>query len=162
MGKKGGGKKGKGKGKKGPVDWGAQPRETYVDLELRNSCWQSMRFTKRLPTSTKLSEVVQLIVDRHEVTHTDPSRDPLGALSLYLGEEVDPDTVIRPEEYGLSLKDIKVAGGSINDHVVSVITYDYGRHRTGEVGTLPPSKNYGVSHLPRDVLFAPLRQYGPA
>ena len=53
--KKGGGKKGGGKkGKKGPVDWGAQQMERYVEVEVRNSAWQSLRFTQMLPTSTKL------------------------------------------------------------------------------------------------------------
>jgi uncharacterized protein YcgL (UPF0745 family) len=54
------GKKGKGKGKKGPEDWGARDVEKYVTVEIRNSVWQSMRFTQLLGTSTKLSHLVQV------------------------------------------------------------------------------------------------------
>ena len=56
MGKKG---KGKGKGKK-VEDWGARDVEKYVTVEIRNSVWQSMRFTQLLGTSTKLSHLVQV------------------------------------------------------------------------------------------------------
>ena len=56
MPKKGGKKGGKGgkKGKKGPVDWGTLEVERYVEVEVRSSVWQTMRFVQRLPTSTKI------------------------------------------------------------------------------------------------------------
>ena len=158
MGKKGGKKGGGKKGKKGPIDWGAQPRETYVDLEVRNSTWQSMRFTQRMPTSSKIEAVVQLIVDKHRVAG-------MHGLQLYLGEELDEASLLRPEEYGLSLKDVKCAGGSINDHVLQVLTYDYAPHQSSEQrggGGQPPGQSYGLSQLPRDVVFPPLRQWGAA
>ena len=111
MGKKG---KGKGKkGKKGPEDWGKLEIEKYVLLEVRNSVWQSMRFTTRLPTSTKIKAVVALIMDRHRVASAQ-------GMSLYLGEQVDETALLRPEEYGLALKDVKVPGGSINDYSIQV------------------------------------------
>ena len=53
MAKKGKGGKGK-KGKKGPVDWAAQQTTRYVEVEVRNSVWQTLRFTQRMPTSTKI------------------------------------------------------------------------------------------------------------
>ena len=54
MPKKGGGKKGGKKGKKGPEDWGTKEMTKYVEVEVRNSVWKSLRFTQRLPTSTKI------------------------------------------------------------------------------------------------------------
>ena len=67
--------------------------------------------------------------------------------------------MLRPEEYGLSLADVKCPGGSINDHVLQVLTYEYAPHRTADnPATIPPSRSYGIMHVPRDVLLAPLRQ----
>ena len=59
MPKKGGGKKGGKKGKKGPEDWGARQVEKYVTVEVRNSIWQSMRFTERLPMSAPVVRFVR-------------------------------------------------------------------------------------------------------
>ena len=64
--KGGGGKKGGKKGKKGPVDWGAQQIERYVEVEVRNSAWQSLRFTQVLPTSTKLVRERHDHISRHD------------------------------------------------------------------------------------------------
>ena len=69
--------------------------------------------------------------------------------------------MLRPEEYGLSLADVKCPGGSINDHVLQVVTYDYAPHRTADAGTIPPSRSYGVMHVPRNMALPPLRQMGP-
>jgi hypothetical protein len=185
MPKKGGGKKGK-KGKKGPVDWAQLGQEKYVDVEVRNSVWQSLRFTQRLPVSTKIvraahsrhsswavdastesmtgsrpslaacaqEQLVKLVIERHQVAG-------MHGLSLYLGESVEEASLLRPEEYGLSLGDVKCPGGSINDHVLQVVTYDYQPHRTADTGSIPPSRSYGVMHVPRNVVLPQLRQWGP-
>lgn len=184
MPKKGGKGKGK-KGKKGPVDWAEQNLEKFVELEVRNSVWASMRFTVRMSTKSKIvrrklefgspgscdhsltslsspprgvallqDSIVKLIMDRHRIAG-------LHGLNLYLGEAVDEAALLRPEEYWLSLKEIKVDGGSLNDHVVQVVTYDYAPHRTAESDMMPPSRNYGILHLPRSLLLPPLRQVGP-
>ena len=147
MGKKGGGKKGgkKGKGKKGPEDWGTMQREKFVVLEVRNSVWQSMRFSELTSTAAKLSSLVQLIIDRHNVAG-------LANLSLYLGDTVDESTRVRPEEYGLTLADIKVEGGSANDRKLQVLTYEYGPHKTeGGRG------NYGILSVPQGLRMPALR-----
>jgi len=70
--KGGGGKKGGKKGKKGPVDWGAQQIERYVEVEVRNSAWQSLRFTQVLPTSTKLVRERHDHISRHDHHRTPP------------------------------------------------------------------------------------------
>jgi hypothetical protein len=93
-------------------------------------------------------------MDRHRIAGTH-------GLSLYLGELVDEAAILRPEEYHLSLADVKVTGGSINDHVLQVITYDYRPHRTADAETMPPSRNYGILNLPRSLMLPPLRQWGP-
>lgn len=54
MPKKGGGKKNGKRGKKGPEDWGTKVMEKFVEVQVRNSVWQSLRFTQRMPTSTKI------------------------------------------------------------------------------------------------------------
>ena len=91
-------------------------------------------------------------MDRHRIAG-------LNGLSLYLGEVVDESALLRPDEYNLSLADVKVTGGSQNDNVLQVVTYDYAPHRTAEAGTIPPSRNYGILHLPRSVTLPPLRQW---
>lgn len=183
------GKKGKGKGKKGPEDWGARDVEKYVTVEIRNSVWQSMRFTQLLGTSTKLSHLVQvrpahgraaqshfthsranalagpthphtltdiemlcaqLIMDKHQVSG-------LHGLYLYLGTEVDDSTLLRSEEYGLTLKDVNFKNGSINDQIVQVVTYEYAPHKTHDAGTMPPSRSYGISNLPQGLMLPSLR-----
>ena len=93
-------------------------------------------------------------MDRHNIAGTH-------GLSLYLGELVDEAAILRPEEYHLTLAEVKVTGGSINDHVLQVITYDYRPHRTADAETMPPSRNYGILHLPRSLMAPPLRQWGP-
>ncbi|KOO22930.1 hypothetical protein Ctob_002572 [Chrysochromulina tobinii] len=144
------GKKGKGKGKKGPEDWGARDVEKYVTVEIRNSVWQSMRFTQLLGTSTKLSHLVQLIMDKHQVSG-------LHGLYLYLGTEVDDSALLRSEEYGLTLKDVNFKNGSINDQIVQVVTYEYAPHKTHDAGTMPPSRSYGISNLPQGLMLPSLR-----
>ena len=153
MGKKGGGKKGK-KGKKGPEDWGQRVCEKYVTVEIRNSIWQSMRFSQRLGTSTKLSHLVDLIIDKHQVAGT-------YGLNLFMGAEVEDNALLRPEEYALSLSDVNFPCGSMNDQVVQVVTYEYAPHKTQDAGTINPSRIYGISNLPRGLSLPPLRQIGP-
>ena len=97
---------------------------------------------------------MKLIIEKHQVAGAQ-------GLTLYLGDAVEETNMLRPEEYGLSLKDVKCPGGSINDHVLQVVTYDYAPHRTVDSGTMPPSRSYGIMHLPRNVLLPPLRQMGP-
>ena len=99
-------------------------------------------------------KLIKLIMDRHRIAGTH-------GLSLYLGELVDEAAILRPEEYHLSLAEVKVTGGSINDHVLQVITYDYRPHRTADAETMPPSRNYGILNLPRSLMAPPLRQWGP-
>ena len=209
--KGGGGKKGGKKGKKGPVDWGAQQIERYVEVEVRNSAWQSLRFTQVLPTSTKLvrerhdhisrndhhraprpvthlsthalshyrhfsllfsplltsahplllwppqGKIVDLIIERHQVSG-------VRGLNLYLGEAIDEISLLSPAEYGLSLADVKFPGGSLNDHVLQVVTYDYVPHKGGETEAAPgamAARSYGVLNLPRGVRLPPLRSMGP-
>ena len=154
MPKKGGGKKGGKKGKKGPEDWGTLPRPKFVELDVRNSEWRTMRFTVRLPTSTKIKHIVEMIVERHRVAGA-------SGLQLYLGEDIDETNLLRPDEYGLAIGDVKVQGGSINDHVLQVVTYEYAPHRTEDAPTVPPSRNYGTLHLPTGMHMPPLRQWGP-
>ena len=178
MPKKGGGKKGK-KGKKGPEDWGTKIMEKYVEVEVRNSVWQTLRFTQRLPTSTRIVRdrraasfepvpflsaafvrvrpqkvLVDMIIEQHKVAG-------MHGLSLYLGEGMSEDSLLKPEEYGLSLADVRCPGGSMNDHVLQVVTYDYGPHRTSDTGTIPRTRSYGIMHVPRQEVLPPLRQWGP-
>ena len=102
--------------------------------------------------SRSQNELVKLIIDKHKVAG-------MTGLTLYLGETADESSLLRPEEYGLSLADVKCPGGSINDHVLQVLTYEYAPHRTADnPATIPPSRSYGIMHVPRDVLLAPLRQ----
>lgn len=97
---------------------------------------------------------MQLIIDKHQVAGTQ-------GLSLYLGTETDEASQLRPEEYGLSLGDVSFPSGSMNDGIVQVVTYEYTPHKTQELGTLPPSRTYGISNLPRGLALPPLRQIGP-
>jgi hypothetical protein len=155
--KKGGGKKG-GKGKKGPVDWAAQPRETYVDLDVRSSVWKTMRFTQRLNAATRLQQVVELIMDRHSIP------GPHG-LTLFLVDHLGRRSKVDEEEYELALKDVNVPSGSINDHVLQVLEYEYEAHKSGETldaNNVPSGRNYGLVNLPRDMIQPPLRQLGTA
>ena len=99
-------------------------------------------------------DLISLIVDKHQVVGSH-------GLNLYLGEQVEEANMLRPEEYGLSLADVKCPGGSINDHVLQVLTYDYQPHKTTDTGTIPPSRSYGIMQVPRNVMLAPLRQFGP-
>ena len=100
------------------------------------------------------NELISLIVDKHQVVGSH-------GLNLYLGEQVEEASMLRPEEYGLSLADVKCPGGSINDHVLQVVTYDYLPHRTTDTGSIPPSRSYGIMQVPRHVMLPPLRQFGP-
>ena len=80
-------------------------------------------------------------------------------LNLYLGTDLDESTLVRQEDYDLKLSDtLKTGGGSLNDHVLQVVTYDYANHKTAEVPGAP--RNYGILRLPREVSLQPLRQWG--
>mmetsp|Transcript_39454 Transcript_39454/g.65433 ORF Transcript_39454/g.65433 Transcript_39454/m.65433 type:complete len:180 (+) Transcript_39454:40-579(+) len=115
-------KKRKGKGrKKSPkknVDWGSVQRELFAYLEIRNSAWASMRFTQLISTSQPMEAVRKLIIERHQVVAS------LG-LRLFLGEECTSHNEFKPEDFGLPLEELGVHGGSQNDHVHRVITYEY-------------------------------------
>ena len=87
-------------------------------------------------------DLISLIVDKHQVVGSH-------GLNLYLGEQVEEANMLRPEEYGLSLADVKCPGGSINDHVLQVLTYDYQPHKTTDTGTIPPSRSYGIMQVRR-------------
>ena len=116
--------------------------------------WQTLRFTTRLSTNAKVETLVNLIMEQHKVAGRQ-------GLSLYLGDAVDESAILRPEEWGLSLADVRVVGGSLNDHVTQVVTYDCAAHRTADTNSIPPSRNFGVLRLPRDVMLPPLRNWGP-
>lgn len=95
-------------------------------------------------------ELVKLIIEKHKVAG-------MSGLTLYLGETTDESYLLRPEEYELALADVKCPGGSINDHVLQVLTYDYAPHRTADTGTHPPTRSYGIMHVPCGLLLPPLR-----
>ena len=83
-------------------------------------------------------------------------------LNIYLGEELVEEALLRREEYGLSLADFKCRGGSINDHILQVVTYEYAPHKTQDLpGTHPPARSYGIMQLPVMGTLPPLRQWGP-
>ena len=91
-----------------------------------------MRFTLfGLSTSTPGAHVVQEIIDRHIVASYD-------ALRIYIGAELDDTKAIKPDEYDMPLRAWGIDGGSKNDHVSCVITYEY-----------EPFKS--VVHVPRNV-----------
>lgn len=98
---------------------------------------------------------MQLIIEQHKLAGRH-------GLALYLGAATDAEKLLRPEDdYGLSLASLKVPGGSLNDHVTQIVTYEYKAHQTATASSMPPSRNYGVLHLPKDLMLAPLRQSGP-
>ena len=51
--------------KKKEPEWGEIPRELFVNLEVRNSAWQSMRFVECVSTAQPLDAVRALIVAKH-------------------------------------------------------------------------------------------------
>ena len=106
-------RKKRGKSPKKVVDWGAEPRERYVYLEVRNSAWISMRFTQMLPTAAPLDDVRRLICERHQVVAA------LG-LRLFLGRECAPQFEFKSEDYGATLEELKICGGSKNDMITQV------------------------------------------
>ena len=77
-----------------------------------------MRFTQMLPVSEPLEAVRQLIVERHKVASSQ-------GLQLYLGEECIEQNEFKPEDYSVSLQELSVEGGSQNDAVRQVITYEH-------------------------------------
>ena len=102
-------------------------------------------------------KIVDLIIERHQVSG-------VRGLNLYLGEAIDEISLLSPAEYGLSLADVKFPGGSLNDHVLQVVTYDYVPHKGGETEAAPgaiAARSYGVLNLPRAVRLPPLRSMGP-
>jgi hypothetical protein len=117
--KKGGAKrKSSGKVSTKNIDWMTLQTEQFVYVEVRNSVWQSMRFTQLMSTSMPLECVRQLIVDRHKVTDVD-------GLRLFLGEAVVKELEFKEEDYGVPLKELKINGSSKNDHVRQIVTYEY-------------------------------------
>ena len=137
--KKGGKKGGKKKGKKPVEDWGERGNVgKWVTLEICNSEWKSMRFTARVPTTTLVRSVVDMIVETHEVAAVE-------GLQLYLGDTLAEDAMLRlPDDILTPLHDLKVVGGAMNDHVKQVITYVH-----------PPFKS--ILNLPRGTPISPLR-----
>ena len=108
--------------------------------QVRNAEWQSMRFSQLLSTSEPLDRVRQLIMDNHSVVSSQ-------GLKLFLGTECEDENLLRPEDYGLTLSDLSVAGGSPNDHVAQVITYQYA----------PYKGSHSILNLPRNTAMAPLK-----
>merc|ERR1712187_892683 len=102
----------------GNKDWGDIPREKFVYLEVRNSAWASMRFTQLLATSVPLEVVRQLIITQHNVVGNQ-------GLRLFLGEAYTAENEFKPEDFTMKLEELKIAGGSKNDHVRQVVTYEH-------------------------------------
>ncbi len=67
---------------------------------LRCSCVNPPSFP--FPRSPQ-NKLVDLIMERHSIAGTN-------GLNLYLGELVDEAAIVRPEEYNLSLADVKGDG----------------------------------------------------
>jgi len=152
------GKKGKGKGgkkKKEPEDFAKKQVEKYVTVEIRNSIWQTMRFTQRVKTTSTIQTLINLIMARHNIAGT-------YGLTLYIGEKMDESSLLQPQEYDKMLAEVNVYGGSINDNVLQVVTYEYMPHKTEDDSSagIAPARNYGMSNLPRTVVQPPLRLYG--
>ena len=121
MAPKKGGKKG-GKKKKKEPEWGEIPRELFVNLEVRNSAWQSMRFVECVSTAQPLDAVRALIVAKHIA----PREAEVGVnFRLFRGEGCDDDALFEPSDYALSLAELQIVGGSKNDGVRQVVTYEY-------------------------------------
>lgn len=111
-------KDGKSSKKGAPKDWGATARETWVNIEVRNSKWASMRFTSLMRTTETLETVRRLIVDQHQV-----SLD--AGMRMYLGAECDPDCEFQPSDFMLRLEELEMVGGSKNDRIRNIVTYEH-------------------------------------
>ena len=108
----------KGSKKAGPKDWGKVQRENWVNVEVRNSKWASMRFTSLMRTTETLETVRRLIIDQHQVSIDE-------GLRMYLGTECVPECEFQSSDFRLRLQELGMIGGSKNDKVVNVITYQY-------------------------------------
>ena len=104
-----------------------------------------MRFSQMISTSEPLDRVRQLIMDNHSVVSSQ-------GLRLFLGTECADENLLKPDDYSLSLTDLSIAGGSPNDHVEQIITYEYAPFAPykGSEGKM------GVLALPRGIPLAPL------
>lgn len=112
-----GGKKKKKKSDAAKEDVKAPPPTKYVNVEICNATWKSMRFTTRMSVDEPVSKIVQQLQARHSVG--------IKGLRLYLGEEVVTEKLI-DIELKQTLNDIGIIGGSpIFDSFRQVITYDY-------------------------------------
>lgn len=151
-------------------DWGLAQKEKWVMLEvgatatadtrlvrpvsfhfpvcsqIRNSHWQSMRFSQLLLTSEPLDRVRQLIMDKHGVVSSE-------SLRLFLGTECSAENLLKLDDYSLTLSELSIIGGSRNDHVEQIITYSYAPYTPykGSEGCM------GVLALPRGITLAPLK-----
>ena len=150
MAPKKGGKKG-GKKKKKEPEWGEIPRELFVNLEVRNSAWQSMRFVECVSTAQPLDAVRALIVAKHIA----PREAEVGVnFRLFRGAGCDDDALFEPSDYAMSLAELQIVGGSKNDGVHQVVTYEYapfesilGLPRSGLVAP-PLSPGTSLSYRP--------------
>ncbi|KAL1530227.1 hypothetical protein AB1Y20_001142 [Prymnesium parvum] len=126
------------KAKKKEEDWGALEKVEYVTLEIRNSDWASMRFMHLAATTMTLDSVRKLIMEEHSV----PSA---AGLRLFMGAGVSEESLLKPEDFNLSLDQLSITGGSKNDNILQVITYEY-----------QPFKS--ILNVPRFARPTPLRQ----
>jgi len=115
MPKKGGKKGGK---KKEVQDWGLLRRDCHVLLEVRNRHWQSLRFEKMMKVWDTLEQVRGVLVEEHKLASS-------SELKLYVGEACVEEALVMPDDYALTLEEMRVTGGSENDRVRQVITYEY-------------------------------------
>jgi len=149
------------KKRKAPAkDWGATDRVTWVFVEIRNHKWTSMRSTTVMRTTETLETVRRLIVDQHKV--------PGGAdLRLFLGVGTDPECEFEHADFGLRLEELKMTGGSLNDRVVAIVTYQHAPFDSAlrlpplamaiPVAALPQGMS---THIPRGIVTAAMLAAG--
>lgn len=116
--KKAGGKKAKRATSAAPKE----PAKEYVQLEVSNCVWRSMRLTLTMTTDEPVANVIAALQKFHHVGTK--------SLKLYVGPAVDEsqqiDTAANP-----TLKALGIVGGSrIFDGCRAAITYDFLPYRS--------------------------------
>jgi hypothetical protein len=116
--KKAGGKKGKSGASAAPKE----PLKEYVQLEVSNCVWRSMRLTLTMSTDEPISNVIDALQKFHHVGTK--------SLKLYVGGEVEDSQQIDLAS-NPTLKAIGIVGGSpIFDGYRARITYDFLPYRS--------------------------------
>ena len=65
-----------------------------------------------------LEQVRGVLVEEHKLASS-------SELKLYVGEACVEEALVMPDDYALTLEEMRVTGGSENDRVRQVITYEY-------------------------------------